>query len=184
MKLWWYLARASGIVAWTLLGSSALVGVALSGRLVRRPRPAWLLDLHRFLAGLGVAFVAVHLVSIVIDSFVPFGWADVLVPLASKWRPGAVAWGIAALYLLVGVEATSLAMHRLPRRAWYVVHLTSYALFACATVHGLLAGTDTANPVVRWGGAGGLAVVVFVLVLRLPAGVPDPSRAPPVEPAS
>jgi DMSO/TMAO reductase YedYZ heme-binding membrane subunit len=118
----------------------------------------------------------VHLASIVADSFVPFGWTEVLVPFASTWRPGAVAWGIVAFDLLVVVEATSLLIHRLPRRAWYVVHLSSYALFACASVHGLLAGTDTANAFVRWGGAVGLALVVFVLVLRLPAGVAQDSE--------
>jgi len=34
---------------------------------------------------------------------VHFGPAQLLIPLASAWRPGAVAWGIVAFYLLVAV---------------------------------------------------------------------------------
>ena len=47
------------------------------------------------------------------------------------------------MYLLVAVEATSLAKSRLPYRWWRIVHLGSYPLFALATVHSLSAGTDT-----------------------------------------
>ena len=48
----WYIARASGIVTWALLAASVSWGLALTaGTIGRRPRPAWLLDLHRFMAG-------------------------------------------------------------------------------------------------------------------------------------
>src|SRR5437764_11280232 len=57
----WYTARAAGIVTWALLAASVLWGLALSTRVLRgRPRPAWLLDLHRFLGGAAIAFLAVH----------------------------------------------------------------------------------------------------------------------------
>ena len=46
------------------------------------------------------------------------------------------------MYLLVAVEATSLAIRHLSRRTWHAVHLTSYVTFVVATVHGLNAGTD------------------------------------------
>ena len=51
--LFWYTARAGGIVAWALLAASVVWGLWLSGRV--RPfgaRPAWILDLHRFLGWL------------------------------------------------------------------------------------------------------------------------------------
>jgi predicted ferric reductase len=173
VKLWWFVARASGIVAWILLAVSVSAGIVLSSRLLRRPKPAWVLDLHRFVGGLAVMFVVVHVVALLADSFVSFGVADVLVPMASTWQPGAVAWGVVALYVLLAVELTSLLMRRLPHRTWYLVHLTSYALFALATIHGLLAGTDAGNGFVRWGAAAVVAVAVFLAVLRVPAGTPD-----------
>ena len=72
-KVWWYATRSAGIVAWVLLALSVLWGLALSTKVFgKRPRPNWLLDLHRFLGGLAVVFTAVHVVAIVFDSFVSF----------------------------------------------------------------------------------------------------------------
>jgi peptidoglycan/LPS O-acetylase OafA/YrhL len=62
--------------------------------------------------------------------------------LASTWRPGAVAWGVAALYLLIAVETTSLARRMLPRRIWRATHFLSFPLFVISTVHLLQSGTD------------------------------------------
>lgn len=142
-QLWWYVARSSGIVAWALLAAGVLWGLALTTRITGgRPKPSWLLDLHRFLGGLALVFTGVHLAALVLDRSVEFGVADLLVPLASAWQPGAVAWGIVGLYLLLAVEITSLLRRRLPRRVWRWTHLLSFPLFATSTAHGLLAGTD------------------------------------------
>ncbi len=100
-QLWWYTARAGGLVAWALLSASVLWGLSLSTRaLGKRPRPNWLLDLHRFLGGAAVVFTGIHVLSLMLDSYVHFGLVEVLVPFASQLAPGAVAWGIAGLYLL------------------------------------------------------------------------------------
>lgn len=145
--VWWYTARAAGVVAWLLLTASVLWGVVLaSGAFPRHRRPAWLLDLHRWLGGLTVGFVALHVAALVADSYSHFGVAEVLIPFASSWRPGAVALGVVATWLLVAVEATSLAMRRIPRRVWHLVHLSSYATFLLTSLHGALAGTDQPRP--------------------------------------
>lgn len=145
-QFWWFLSRASGIVSWGLLSATIIWGVLLSTRLMRPvDRPAWLLDLHKWFAALSVAGVAIHLASLVADSYVEFGWRDLAVPMASKWQPGPVAWGVIATYLLIAVQVTSLAMRKLPRSLWRVVHLTSYAMFLMASVHAFAAGTDASN---------------------------------------
>lgn len=145
-QAWWYLARASGIVAWALLVASVVWGVLLSTRVLRpHDRPAWLLDLHRWLGGLAVAATALHVAALVADTYVHFGAADVLVPFASSWRPLAVALGVLAGWGIAAVHVTSLAMRHLPRRAWYVVHLTSYVTVWLASIHAGLAGSDTTN---------------------------------------
>ena len=47
------------------------------------------------------------------------------------------------------VQGTSLAMKRLPRRGWKVVHLSSYALWVLVAFHMALAGTDATNAAIR-----------------------------------
>lgn len=166
----WFVARASGSVGWVLLTASVLWGLVMSTRarpLGHKPRPAWMLDLHRFLGGLAVIFTAVHVSTILLDSFVHFDLSAVLVPFASSWHPVAVAWGIVAMYLLVAVELTSLARRRLPRRAWRATHFASFPLFASATVHGLSAGTDAGNLLFQGVAAGGVAAVAGLTALRI-----------------
>ena len=146
MNLWWYVARASGIIAWVMLAAAVIWGVLFATRFLgSRVRPAWTLDLHRWLGGLSVTFTGVHVAGLMLDDYVEFGAREILVPMASEWRPTAVAWGIVAAYLLIAVQATSLAMKRLPRRLWKWVHMTSFGMFFVASMHAGLAGTDVGN---------------------------------------
>jgi hypothetical protein len=171
--VWWHLARASGIVAWVLLVASLVWGVLLSTRLLRpHDRPAWLLDLHRGLGGLALAMVGLHIASLVADSFVHFGVADVLVPLGSSWRPLPVALGVLSLYLIIAIEATSLAMRHLSRRAWRSVHLTSYGLVWLVSLHAGFAGSDTVSVVYRGAALALTAAAVAATCARLLAGRP------------
>jgi methionine sulfoxide reductase heme-binding subunit len=167
-QIWWYLARSSGFVAWGLSIGAIVVGLALATRaLGDNPRPAWLLDLHRFVGGLTVLFLAVHLGALVADSYIHFGLADLFVPFASDWKTGAVAWGVVGMWLLLAVEVSSLMMRRLPRRTWRAIHLTSYLAAVMATVHAYTAGTDAKNVVVTWAAVAALSAITFFLVFRL-----------------
>lgn len=103
-RLVWYLARGSGITAWALLAAAVLVGLALSARpFGKRVPPPWLLEVHRHLGGVAVLFT------------VEFRWVDALVPFASEYRPGPVAWGVIGLWLLAAVEGTALARKHAPK---------------------------------------------------------------------
>jgi predicted ferric reductase len=167
-QLWWHVARATGIVGWALLASAVIVGLLLSTRITRgRPTPAWLTDMHSFLGGTAVVFTLLHVGGIVADTYVHFGPADVLVPLASSWRPGAVALGVVSLYLLAAIELTSLARRRIPRSVWRRVHVTSFVLFWTATFHFLLAGSDAGQPLARWGINITAVTVVFLSLVRI-----------------
>jgi DMSO/TMAO reductase YedYZ heme-binding membrane subunit len=164
----WYVARASGLVAWAVVSASVLWGLALSSRaLGTRPRPAWLLDLHRFLGGLAVVFTGVHIVAIVSDTYVHFGIVDVLVPFASSWNPMAVAFGVVALYFLIAVELTSLLRRSIPKRIWKRVHFLSFPLFVLTTAHLLTAGTDSGNSVLRLAVLGVIIAVGALTAVRV-----------------
>jgi DMSO/TMAO reductase YedYZ heme-binding membrane subunit len=142
-QLWWYVARSGGIVAWALLAASVLWGLALSTKVMRgKPRPNWILDLHRFLGGIALLFTGVHVIALVLDSYVHFGLVEILVPFTGSWHPVAVAWGVISLYLLLAVELTSLARKRISKRTWRMTHYLSFPLFLLTTVHALTAGTD------------------------------------------
>jgi DMSO/TMAO reductase YedYZ heme-binding membrane subunit len=165
-RLTWYVARASGLVAWGLVVASILWGLVMATGVLRRrrPHPAWMLNMHKFLGVLTLVFVGVHVTAILLDNFVHFGIVDVLVPLASSWHPVAVAGGIVGMYLLVAIQVTSWLRHRMSAHAWRTVHLTSYGVLAITTVHMLAAGTD-----LRAMFATGIAVAIGVTVTMLAA---------------
>lgn len=170
-QFWWYLARATGYVAWALVAASVISGLALSTRLTNgRPTAAWILDLHRFLAGTAVAFTGLHLVGLFADNYVQFGLAELLIPFASRWRSGPVALGVVAMYLLAAVEISSLLMRRLPRHLWRAIHLASYGAFWLATFHLLVAGTDAGHPLSRVATTLVMATVVFLSLVRTLSG--------------
>jgi hypothetical protein len=178
-ELWWYVARSGGILAWALMSAGVVWGLLLSTKaLGRRPRPAWLLDLHRFLGACALVFTAIHVAAIVMDGYVHFGIGDVLVPFASSWHPVAVAWGVVSLYLLAAVELTSLLRRHLSRRAWHAVHLASIPLFFAATLHGLSAGTDSSGPVLRGAMVGVTLLVLGLLMLRMFQALLPPTPRP------
>lgn len=167
-QFWWFLSRASGIVSWGLLSATIVWGILLSTRLMRPvDRPSWLLDLHKWFAALSVAGVAIHLAALVADSYVEFGWKELAVPMASQWQPGAVAWGVIATYLLIAVQLTSLAMKKLPRRFWHAIHLTSYVMFAMASVHSFAAGTDASNQYFLIFGVMIITLVLAMTIIRV-----------------
>jgi len=169
-QLWWYVARSGGIVAWALLAASMIWGLAMSTKAIvgaKRPRPNWMLDLHRFLGGAALVFVVIHVAAIMLDSYVDFGFVQVLVPFASSWKPQAVAWGIVAAYLLIAVEVTSLLRKKISKRAWRITHMLSFPTFVLTTVHMLAAGTDGSTLALRTLTAAATVVISTMTAWRI-----------------
>lgn len=168
-QLWWYTARAGGIVAWGLLAAGMIWGLLLSTKvkpLGTRLRPHWVLDLHRFLGGATIVFSTIHVAAIMLDSYVDFSPIQVLVPFTSSWQPAPVAWGIVSMYLLGAVEVTSMLRRRMSKRAWHLVHLLSFPLFGFSTIHLLTAGTDASTLPLRAATAAATAVIVGLTARR------------------
>jgi hypothetical protein len=84
---------------------------------------------------------------------------------------------------MLAIQLTSWAMHKMPRRLWHAVHLSSFALFATSTLHGFTAGADNTNLAVQWGALTGGLLVVFLVVFRLLATRRRPASPRTVTPA-
>ncbi len=169
-KLAWYVSRSAGLVAWCVCSVSVIWGLLLSSRMVRRRgAPAWLLDLHRYLGALSIAFTAVHLAGLWFDDYYEYGLRELFVPFAGPYRPVAVAYGVVAFYLLVAIQVPSWGMRRLPRRVWHAVHLSSLPLVVLGTLHGFFAGTDRGNRLVIGVALLLGATMVFLVGLRVAA---------------
>jgi len=142
--LTWYVARAGGLVAFTLLTVCVLLGLLLSGRarLAGWPRFA-LEDVHRFAGLLTGIFLLVHGGALLLDGFMPFSLADLLVPGVAPWRPVATALGVVAAELLVALALANRFRSQLSYRFWRRTHYANFAVWLLALVHGVAAGSDS-----------------------------------------
>jgi methionine sulfoxide reductase heme-binding subunit len=142
----WYVARSSGIVAYLLLSSSVVIGILMAGR----TRFAWprfaVEEVHGFLATLTGVFIVLHGGALLLDSVVPFSLAQEIVPFTAGYRPFAVGLGVVAAELTAAVGISNLLRPQLPHHVWRRIHYATLAVWALATAHGLLAGTDRFDP--------------------------------------
>lgn len=139
----WYLTRATGFVTLLLLTGSVVLGILGVQRWSTTRWPRFLTaGLHKNISLLAVAFLAVHIVTVVTDSFVTITWINVFVPFTGTYRPVWLGLGAVASDLLIALIITSIARQRIGHRAWRVVHWAAYACWPVALVHGLGTGTD------------------------------------------
>lgn len=168
----WYFTRASGAVSLVLLTSTLLLGVVDVGRWTSPRFPRFVTDaLHRTVSLLVVAFVALHVITAVLDSFAPVGLADAVVPFGSAYRPLWLGLGAVSFDLLLALVVTSLLRNRLGIRAWRAVHWTAYACWPFALVHALGSGSDVRGGWMLWLGAACAVAVGAAVLVRAGAAV-------------
>jgi sulfoxide reductase heme-binding subunit YedZ len=140
----WYTARATGVVALILLTMTVALGVAGTARLETELLPGIVRSgLHRNVPLLAVAFIAVHVLSSVLDPYAGIKLISAVVPFSSDYRPFWLSLGAIAFDMLLALILTSLLRARLPYRAWRAVHWFGYACWPVALWHGLGTGTDS-----------------------------------------
>jgi sulfoxide reductase heme-binding subunit YedZ len=143
----WYLTRATGAVSLLLLTGVALLGLAGAMQWASPRWPRFVTQgLHKNLALMAVAFIAVHVASTVIDGFAPIRWLDAVVPFVSAYRPLWLGLGALSFDLFLALIVTSLLRARLGFRTWRAVHWLAYGCWPVAVVHSLGTGTDTGEP--------------------------------------
>jgi predicted ferric reductase len=120
-----------------------LLGVGVSGRRTVPGLPKFVvLGLHRNASLLAIAFLAVHIVTAVVDPYVPIAWADALIPFRSSYQPIWLGLGAVAIDLLIAILVTTALRKHISRKVWKVVHWTAYAVWPVALLHGITTGPD------------------------------------------
>jgi len=173
----WYATRATGVMALVLLTATVALGIAGVSRL---SSPRWprviTAGLHRNLSLLVAAFVVVHVLTTVLDTYVSISLAALVVPFVSSYRPVWLSLGTIAFDLILAIVITSLFRARLPYRAWRAVHMLAYVSWPVALWHGLGTGTDSRLPWLLALDALCVLVAAGALLWRLQLMSPGPSR--------
>ena len=165
MTLDWYLMRATGVVSLVLLTIVMILGIGTVRRWRPPGAPAFVTaGIHRSISLLSVVFVAVHVVTAVIDPYAAVSVFSAVVPFAASGNPLWVGLGAVSLDLVAALIVSSLMRRRLGARAWRAVHWTAYLCWPVAMAHSLGMGSDVSAGWMR-----GVAIAAFAS-LGLAAG--------------
>jgi predicted ferric reductase len=163
VQLWWYVTRAAGLVAYLLLWLSMVWGLAVSSKIfdpfLTRD---YTYDFHQYLSLFSLGFVALHVIVLMLDRYLPFSLLQVLAPFTSPYRPLWVGLGVISLYLLALVTVTFYLRKRIGMRAFRWIHVLSLLGYLGVTLHALFAGTDSTLSATQIIYKGSFLVVIFL----------------------
>jgi sulfoxide reductase heme-binding subunit YedZ len=139
----WYATRATGIMALLLLTATMVLGIATVNRARARNWPGFAQqEIHRRVSMLSVVFLALHVLTSVLDTFVSIGWLSVLIPFTSSYDRLWVGVGTVAVDLMVAVFVSSLLRSHVKPGTWRAVHWLAYLSWPVALAHTFGMGTD------------------------------------------
>jgi len=163
----WYITRASGIVALVLLTATMVLGLTTTTRARTRNWPGFARqELHRRISIVSVVFLAIHVLTSVLDTYVHIGWLAIVVPFTSPYSPFWVGMGAIALDLMIAVFVSSLLRSRIKPGTWRGIHWLAYGSWPVALAHTFGMGTDAGE---HWVIALGVVCVLSVgaaLIMR------------------
>jgi predicted ferric reductase len=174
---YWYLSRSTGAVALLLLTVAVVLGV-IDVRRWSTPRwPRFVVDsLHRNVSLLAMAFLGVHVLTSVLDSFAPISLLDAFIPFAGSYRPFWLGLGAVSLDLLLAVTITSLLRQRMGFATWRAIHWLTYASWPIALLHGFGTGSDVKATWLLGLSVACLMLVLAAVVVRVISGWPQNQR--------
>lgn len=149
---WWLASRASGLVALVLITVSVGLGLAMAGKLMRRPGLSRkLIAVHEQTALAGLVAIAVHGITLLGDPWLHPGIAGIAVPFAMSFRPLATGLGIVGGYLAALLGLSFYLRRRIGARLWRKAHRATVVVYLLSLVHAFTAGTDATTVWFKWG---------------------------------
>ena len=123
----WYVTRAAGVMAYLLLWLSTAWGLAVSSKILDPLLQRFFTyDMHQFISLLALGFIALHVVVLLADKYLPFSIAQILVPFAASYRPVWVGVGVIGFYLTLLVSVTFYLRQRIGFQMFRVIHYASF----------------------------------------------------------
>ena len=144
--LFWLSSRAFGVVAMVLVSLSVGVGLALAGRISKRPGMARRLkQLHESLALAGLLAIALHGLLLLGDSYLRPGLAGIAIPFALGHRMVWTGLGVIAGWMSAVIVGSFYVRRWIGVKVWRWLHRWTLAVYGLGIVHTLGSGTDATS---------------------------------------
>jgi sulfoxide reductase heme-binding subunit YedZ len=177
-QIFWLASRALGIVAIVLLSVSVSLGLAMSGRLLRRPGlPAQLKRYHEASTLVTLLLIAAHGGVLLLDGYLRPSLTEVTLPFALGYRPIWTGLGVIGAWLTLILAGSFYLRRWIGPNTWRRLHRWTIAVYILALAHVIGAGTDGRSPWMLALLTMLVAPNVFALAYRMLPAAPRPARA-------
>ena len=150
-----------------------MLGIGSSTRMSSRGWPRFVTQaLHRNVSLFVLVLLAIHIVTVILDSYVTITIADSFIPFVSSYRPLWLGLGTLSSDLLIALVVTSELRHRFGYETWRAIHWTSYLCWPLAIVHSLGTGSDTRKAWSVWFVVACVVLVLLAVAWRIVEGWP------------
>jgi sulfoxide reductase heme-binding subunit YedZ len=178
--IWWLASRASGVVALILVTISVAIGLAVSGKLIRKrgfgPK---LTAIHEQTALAGLVAIAVHGITLLGDPWLHPGLAGISVPFVMTYRSFFTGLGIIGGWMGALLGLSYYVRRKIGPALWRKAHRATVVVYVLGLIHTIGAGTDASTPWLRWFMAV-TAIPIAALFVRRVFGNRRPAPRPQV----
>jgi predicted ferric reductase len=169
-KIYWYLARGSAFVAFSLLWLSMVFGLMITNRVARLwPGGPIAFDLHQYFSLLGLGFGLFHALILTGDQYIKAGLYQVFLPFAyQNYKPIWIGIGQLALYAWIIVIASFYLRKKIGNKLWRMIHFVSFLAFSLVLVHGVVSGSDSQQAWANffyWFSGGSVLLLLFYRIM-------------------
>jgi predicted ferric reductase len=172
-RVYWYMARSAGVVAYLLLWGSAAWGIMVSSKFLDGfVKPPVVYELHKTLSILALVVGLFHGFVLLGDSYIQFSLLDILIPFKSSYQPFWVGLGTLGLYLTAILVGSFYIKKRIGHRAWRLLHYSSFALWVMITLHSVMTGTDSSSLLMQAVYTAAVVSVGYLLMYRVMTSKP------------
>jgi predicted ferric reductase len=168
-KHFWYLSRASGVIAYTLFWLAVVFGLLLSTRLGKHFNAARVFALHQYLSLIAVGFAAFHAGILLADNFLNLNLWQILLPFGFQTERVGVALGQLGFWLLFICAFSFYIKKYIGQSAWRWLHFLTFMAYMFISIHVFMVGSDSkALPLLLFY-AGSQTLVFLLMTYRLVA---------------
>ena len=166
-KHFWYLSRASGVIAYSLFWLAIVFGLLLSTRIGKVFNAARVFALHQYLSLTAVGFAAFHAGILLADNFFNLKLWQILLPLGFQTDRIGVALGQLGFWLLFICAFSFYIKKYIGQSVWRWLHFLTFMAYMFISIHVFMVGSDSrALPLLLFY-AGSQTVVFLLMSYRL-----------------
>lgn len=166
-KHFWYLSRASGVIAYILFWLAVIFGLLLSTRLGKHFNAARVFALHQYLSLIAVGFAAFHAGILLADNFLNLNLWQILLPFGFQTERVGVALGQLGFWFLFISAFSFYIKTYIGQSAWRWLHFLTFLAYMGISIHVFMVGSDSRVLALLLFYAGSQTLVFLLIAYRL-----------------